>query len=239
MTACAITTPTLIELASSRSLGRQIRGVSNMTRAAAAGPRWRLRNGRSQVLDLSGVVRRIMWTRHEDLMHARKGKRHLLLVTTALLACSSPMEYEAGPPQPGVLQLLEYPAAPDDKNSGIHWSPEPDGQVLVAPQAISAPDTVTAGTAFDVITTTIGLNGCWSAGGQTVQIMEHLVEIKPRDIHSGASVCTEILLFLPHTSTLQLPAPGQWLLRVHGRRISQQRSALEEPVIAEKIVVVR
>ena len=172
-------------------------------------------------------------------MYCRKAKQILLLVTPALLACSDPLEYEAGPPQPGVLQLMEYPNAPVDKNAGIHWLPEPEAHVLVAPQAIAAPDTVTKGEPFDVVTTTIGLNGCWSAGAQTWQVMAGVVDIKPRDVHSGASVCTEILLFLQHTSTLKLNEPGAWLLRVHGRRLNQQQYAWEEPVIAEKIVVAR
>jgi hypothetical protein len=143
------------------------------------------------------------------------------LIILALLGCSSPIGYEAGLPQPGVLQLAQ------------------NNEVLVPPQVLIAPDTVNAGEAFDVITTTIGMNGCWSASGQSWRTLDHVIEITPHDVYSGAGVCTEILLYLRHTSAVTIEEPGEWLLRVQGRRVRPDRVAFEEAVVVEKSVVVR
>jgi hypothetical protein len=158
----------------------------------------------------------------------------------ALAACTSPASYEGGAPQAGVLQVVDYSGTPSSNpDSTVRWSVDPDADVLVASRTLEAPDTVAAGQAFQAVTHTIGLDGCWRASGQTWRVRERVVEITPMDTHSGANICTEIVLFLKHTSTITIAEPGEWQLRVAGRRVRQGDRTWEEPVTAEKTLIVR
>ena len=170
------------------------------------------------------------------------GRRRLKWIWTAaavLAGCSSPVEYDAGPAKPGVLQLLNYVSTVSGPDTTVLWSRKPEGNVLTAPQPILAPDTVQAGNPFDVVVSTIGLDGCWRAGGETKDVRDGVVELAPFDVHSGASICTDIVQYLQHHVVLELPAPGVWAIRVQGRRVRFGNRAWEEPVVAEKLVVAR
>ncbi len=163
-----------------------------------------------------------------------------IYAAAALLAgCSSPVDYVAGPQQAGVLQLLNYGSTNLESSGGISWSRNPEITDLIAPQPILAPDTVLAGNPFDVVVSTIGLDGCWRAGGETREVGDGVVEIAPYDVHSGASICTEIIQYLYHHVVLELPQPGVWVIRVKGRRVRADNTTWHEPVVAEKLVVAR
>lgn len=165
-----------------------------------------------------------------------------ILLTALLVAgCSEPLAPLRGITRPGVLQLVEYAGtlSVGADNESVRWSVMPEGDVLVPSPVLVAPDTVDAGMPFDVTVTTIGPSGCWAARAEHVQVNDGVVELIPTDIHSGAQACTEILLYLEHRSTLTLDEPGDWTLRVIGRRIRQGDAAWEEPVAVEKAIVVR
>lgn len=166
------------------------------------------------------------------------------IMTAAMLGlggCSEPLGLASGVTRPGVLQLMEYEGAVlvDAGNEAVRWSVVPEDDVLVPSPVVLAPDTVDAGRAFDVVVTTIGPNGCWAASDQQVEVRDGVVDLTPTDMHSGAQACTEILLYLGHRATLTLDEPGEWMLRVIGRRIRQGDAAWEEPVAVEKAIVVR
>lgn len=165
----------------------------------------------------------------------------LAVAGAALGGCSEPLGPLPGITQPGVLQLVEYDGAMsvDEGNETVRWSVAPDGDVLVPSPVVMAPDTVVAGQPFDVVVTTIGLSGCWRAADQQVRVRDGVVDLTPTDMHSGARACTEILLYLAHPSTLTLDEPGEWILRVSGRRMRQGDDTWEEPVAVEKAIVVR
>ncbi|HEY0670959.1 MAG TPA: hypothetical protein VGD27_01770 [Longimicrobiales bacterium] len=171
-------------------------------------------------------------------MNCRKTKPAYWLAALALLACTSPLPYEGGLPEPGILQVRGYPG-PRTIDSEVNWLPAPDSGVSTPPRVLSAPDTVAAGVPFEVRTTTIGMSGCWRSGDQSSRMLDGVIEITPRDVHSGANVCTEVLLFLDHASMVTIAQPGVWLLRVRGRRVTHNDRVWEEPVLAEKSVVVR
>ena len=159
---------------------------------------------------------------------------------TAFTGCSTPADLGDSRTQRGVLQLMNYNdrvAPPTD--SLLLWTVAPREGVLVPPNALAAPDTVTAGEPFDVVVTTIGMNGCWTAGGQSWRTRQNVIEITATDVHSGANICTEVLSFLEHTSSVTIAHPGIWQLRVQGRRVRQGDHAWEEPVSASRQIFVR
>jgi hypothetical protein len=108
-----------------------------------------------------------------------------------------------------------------------------------APVVLQAPDTVDAGQAFEVRTNTVGPNGCWRSDGQTVGKVGRVVVLRPYDSHSGSEVCTEALVYLSHSSTLVLDEPGEWTLRVNGRRLRMGDEVWSEPIWAARSIVVR
>jgi len=118
------------------------------------------------------------------------------------------------------------------------WTTEPSG-ALVAPRPLLAPAEVMAGEAFEVRAYTIGSNGCWASEGHVVHQTNGLVEIIPYDTHSGAEICTAVLSFLRHAVTLRLDEPGEWTIRVTGRRARFGDRVWEVPVTAETTVSVR
>ena len=164
----------------------------------------------------------------------------VLTLAVAMIGCSDSTAPRAGAPQPGVLQLAAY-AGPETMigDPTVAWSVEPGVGVLVPGRVLIAPDTVDAGVAFDVTVTTIGVNGCWRAGGQTVAVAGGVVDLLPTDVHSGADVCTEMVGFLAHTSPVTIDAPGEWTLRVSGRRMRHGDAVWQEPVTVERGVYVR
>lgn len=121
----------------------------------------------------------------------------------------------------------------------VEWDEPPAQGDIAAPQVIVSPDTVDAGAAFEVRTYTAGPSGCWRADGQTVQVVDRTVVLKPYDAHSGSEVCTGALVFPEHRSTVALPESGEWTLRVDGRRLRMGDEVWEEPVSAERSIHVR
>jgi hypothetical protein len=173
-----------------------------------------------------------------------KAMRPLLALAvgvTMLGACDGVNNPGAERVSPGVLQLIGGPAPSvqaGDRNEGLTWTLTPGDGTTTPYQVLTAPDTVSAGVPFEVLVQTIGDGGCWSAQRQDVVVDGRTVELRPYDAHSGADVCTMILLYLAHNSTLTLDEPGVWTLRVSGRRIVSG-GAEEVGVSAEKRIVVR
>jgi hypothetical protein len=164
----------------------------------------------------------------------------LLALAVGSAACSDMSAPEAGTAHPGVLQLEGYSGATfGDHDAALTWTVPPSPQVLVPARILEAPDTVDAGESFEVMVTTMGLNGCWSAAGQTVGRKAGVIELTPSDAHSGAAVCTRVLLELAHRSSVSIDTPGEWILRVQGRRVRQGNDTWDKPVAVERGIVVR
>jgi hypothetical protein len=121
----------------------------------------------------------------------------------------------------------------------VTWAKTPETTDVAPAQVIVAPDTVAAGTPFTVTTHTVGPSGCWRSDGQTVASHDRVVVLRPYDSHSGSEICTEMLLFLAHSSTVVLQAAGEWTLRVEGRRLRLRDDVWDEPISAERTIVVR
>ncbi|HEX2168252.1 MAG TPA: hypothetical protein VHG09_13545, partial [Longimicrobiales bacterium] len=126
-----------------------------------------------------------------------------------------------------------------DNGDGLEWNRTRSSADYTAPDVLVAPDTVGAGQAFEIRTNTVGWNGCWRSDGQTVATVGRVVVIRPYDSHSGSEVCTDVLLLLAHSSTLVLDEPGEWTLRVDGRQLRMGDDVSEQPISAERTIVVR
>lgn len=165
-----------------------------------------------------------------------------LAVATGLLAACSDVTGPHSFRRPGVLLVSGWTGnIPLTAGTGkdVTWNAPPETADIAPPRTLEVPDTVDAGAAFVAVTTTIGPSGCWRADGQQVSVEGDTVVLKPYDAHSGAEVCTEALVFLAHESTLVLYEPGEWTVRVEGRRVRMGDEVRDEPVTAEKQVIVR
>ena len=102
--------------------------------------------------------------------------------------------------------------------------------------AIAAPDTVTAGIAFDVTVTTTG-SGCEKRIETDVSISGHLAVIRPYDIleDPNARVCPDIYITHRHAARVTVDAPGRAVVRAVGRRTMNGRPGEIE---VEKTIVV-
>lgn len=166
-----------------------------------------------------------------------------VVVAGMLGACGQATEPSPSQRRLGILQLdgyrgpLAVEEASDDRD--IRWDHEPTNGIRVSPEVLVVPETVVAGKAFDVTVHTIGANGCWQSDGQEVRVTAGMVELVPYDVHSGAESCPDNLPYLSHTSSLTLESPGEWVIRVCGRRVRHGDSSWELPVTAEKTIVVR
>jgi hypothetical protein len=165
-----------------------------------------------------------------------------IMVVLAAACAESSTEAEFAGPRPGILQLESYVGAVTQLDQGVdgavRWTPDPEN-VVAPPRVIIVPDTVQAGSAFDVTVYTIGESGCWTAAGQEVSVTGRVVEIRPYDTHSGADICTQVLGFLRHGAVLRLEEAGEWVIRVRGRRVRHGDPVWEAPVSVEKTVIVR
>src|SRR5690606_6709012 len=92
---------------------------------------------------------------------------------------------------------------------------------------------------FDVEVTTIGMSGCWSGAGMWARPVEGGFDLIPTDVHSGANYCTEIALYIGHHARITIDTPGEYTLRVKGRRLRQGDSQWKEPVSAQRTIVVQ
>lgn len=171
-------------------------------------------------------------------------KRGLSVAISAALlsACAGEVSGPGAYRQTGVLVISGWsgnvPMNLDDDDE-VDWNRPPYEGDYTAPDVLVAPDTVTAGEPFEVTTNTVGWSGCWRSDGQTVAVLAGTVLIRPYDSHSGSEVCTDALVFLGHSSTVVIDEPGQWRLRVNGRRLRMGDGITDEPISAEKGIVVR
>lgn len=157
-------------------------------------------------------------------------------------ACAGEVAGPAGARQPGVLLISGWSGTVPvnaDNGGGVTWNRPTESADYSAPQVLVAPDTVLAGVAFEVTTHTVGPNGCWRPDGQTAASYGRRVVLKPYDAHSGSEVCTLALTFLAHSTTLVLEDAGEWTLRVDGRRLRMGDDVWEEPISAERTIIVR
>jgi hypothetical protein len=159
-----------------------------------------------------------------------------------LAACSSEVSGPGPGPQPGVLLISGWsgnvPVNAGNADS-LQWTRPREAGDYTAPDPLTAPDTVAAGEAFEVMTHTVGPSGCWRSDGQTVTTAGRVVVVRPYDSHSGSEACTEVLLFLAHSATLVLTEPGEWILRVDGRRLRMGDDVWQQPNSAERTLIVR
>jgi hypothetical protein len=144
----------------------------------------------------------------------------------------------------GALQLELSPAVTERANTGgggvSRWLPPLDGFGLHLPtQVVVAPDTVTAGMPFDMTVNTVALDGCWSADGGELAVSGSVATATPYDRRATARVCTMVLGTLAHHFSVSFDTPGEALIRVPGRRVREGDARYDEPVTAERTVVVR
>ena len=164
-------------------------------------------------------------------------------MTIALLAgCSETTGPDGSERALGILQI-ESSAGPSlvasaPSSDAITWSRPPDEGMTYPPSVIEAPDTVEVGQSFQVTVYTIGPNGCWSPDGVDLVESGRVIELTPWDRHSGADFCTLALAFLPHATSLTLDEPGEWTLRVTGRRV-RGGGGSDDMVTAERKIFVR
>ena len=115
--------------------------------------------------------------------------------------------------------------------------PETDGYV-------SVPDTVSAGTSFDVTFRTIG-SGCVRGGGTIVVAQSaNSAVVEPQDFvpDPPPDACNDILNTFPHRATLRFDQPGSASVRVRGLLnwpFNRPDTVKLDTVTIERIVVVR
>jgi hypothetical protein len=173
-------------------------------------------------------------------MQNRKTLAAAAFAVVVLAGCTDAVGLADSATRPGVLQLVGYGPQPLlGYTESMVWRVDLDSNVLSPRDPLMVPDTVEAGVAFEVVATTIGLDGCWRAGTQDVQVADGVVALTPSDVHSGARVCTQVLSDLTHTSMVTVPTPGDWTVRVAGRKVRNGDDVWNEPVTAETKVVVR
>ncbi len=80
------------------------------------------------------------------------------------------------------------------------------------------PDTVVAGRPFVVSVRSYG-NGCISKDKTEIEADNLFVDITPYDVHSGASVCSDILNQIDHVANLSFAKAGTALIRFHGKQL--------------------
>ena len=159
-----------------------------------------------------------------------------------LIACSVTTGPDGSRRALGILQLESFAPAPATAGGGptgtITWNLPPGEHITYPPNVIDAPDTVTLGQTAPVTVYTIGPNGCWAADGLDVARSGRVVEITAWDRHSGAEVCTMVLGYLAHTTTVTFDQAGEWTIRLRGRRVRGGASP-DLSVTAERVVFVR
>ncbi|MCI0437456.1 MAG: hypothetical protein L0271_28055 [Gemmatimonadetes bacterium] len=157
-----------------------------------------------------------------------------------LVACSDSTGLDASRRTLGILQLEGGGSASGAVNptTAIRWNPLPGEAVTYPPNVIEAPDTVIVGENFQITVYTVGPNGCWRADGIDVEKQGRVVGTTPWDRHSGAEVCTQVLSFLPHSTTTKLDETGEWTIRASGRRVRGEGTS-DLDVTAERTVFVR
>jgi len=156
---------------------------------------------------------------------------------------------DASGAEPGVLQLRVAAGATQSAAGGavggkVEWSRAPGPGVVVAPDVIVVDDTVQAGRPARVTVNTVLPNGCWSVDGEDVRQSDLVLEITPRDrTAEGASgapvICTMQYRWGAHAVNVTFAHEGVATIRVRGRLVEQGNGTVDEPITAERTIVVR
>jgi hypothetical protein len=104
---------------------------------------------------------------------------------------------------------------------------------------VEVPDTVDRGRPF-VVTVTTFAGGCRrESAGTEVAVSGMRAEVRPYHYLRRSAVCTDDLLFIPHTAQLRFDQPGIATVRVTGTRSRVDFGDPPEPITIERRVVVR
>jgi hypothetical protein len=104
---------------------------------------------------------------------------------------------------------------------------------------VELPDTVDRGRPFNVTVTTFA-GGCRQENaGTEVSVSGMQAEVRPYHYLRRSAVCTDDLLFIPHTAQLRFDGPGIATVRITGTRNRIDFGDPPEPVTLEQRVVVR
>ena len=96
--------------------------------------------------------------------------------------------------------------------------------------ALVVPDTVRAGIPFTVTVSTFG-SSCLRPDGADAQVLGLIANVTPYDVAPpSGSVCTADFRAFPRAVTLTFGAPGDALVRLHGRGFRTSMLTLEEAV---------
>jgi len=91
----------------------------------------------------------------------------------------------------------------------------------------SVPDTVSAGQAFEASVEAFG-SGCTLPDHTDVARSYNLAVVRPYDRYSGNPNCPDILIRVPHTTTIVVPFRGRAVIRFVGRAMpTGERVVLE------------
>jgi hypothetical protein len=103
---------------------------------------------------------------------------------------------------------------------------------------LTAPDSVTAGTPFNITVSTFGFSGCWTMDGTEVNTQAREALIQPYDlVREGERVaCLQMPVILPRTVQLRFDEPGTATIVVQGVRNDGDQS---QPTQIERTIVVR
>jgi hypothetical protein len=141
------------------------------------------------------------------------------------------------------------PASSDHVVGILEWHAGSGGSALAgiaepAETRVVAPDTVDAGTPFDISVRTIGRSGCWSQAGAESAVTGMLATVTPYDrvttsIDGEPAFCTGALVDLERTVSIAFASPGTATLRVNGRIVMDGELDGTQPVTVEKQIFVR
>ena len=106
-----------------------------------------------------------------------------------------------------------------EPDTPVSWDLPPGEEILFPPEVLRAPKVVLAGRPFDLTVFTLGPDGCWSPESMDLSVGGGVLQLTPWDRHSGSEVCTMIFGYLRHDAVPTLPTPGEWTVRVEGRRV--------------------
>jgi len=99
--------------------------------------------------------------------------------------------------------------------------------------ALVVPDTVRAGIPFTVTVSTFG-SSCLRPDGADTQVIGLIANVTPYDVGPpSGSVCTADFRAFPRVVTLTFGAPGDAVVRLHGRAFRTPLLTLEEAVLVE------
>jgi hypothetical protein len=172
-----------------------------------------------------------------ETMNTSRGQRALaaLLAVGVLAGCADTGSPAVEQRQKGVLQLADYhgplPSMTMAAEREVNWSHGPQAGDVTPTEVIVAPERVQVGQPFKVTAYTVG-GGCMVADGQDVEVTGNVVQLTPFDRQLG-EICTMQLVIVPHESTITLDAPGEWVLRVSGRKVRFGDATWEQAISAE------